>query len=1377
MIENRLKGTDINGATSQLDRLLRSKAGGDLKIDAQTFADLASFAAEFGDLVNFFNLADELEGDWCLFFLCDPTVLLALIDSADLVAIEAHLWDEFGKLVSSQKESLQNGAIRAYCEWFLDIAKRLDGWLLGARQSQNSAAARHLARDLASLIDVTLGVQLKQLGQIFRELEESPDLEDYFENVLRGFSSSWQAGETTSHHSRWSQEDPEAKLRRLLSQLEHVVTEFLLALREVQNLARKYLPETLLEDDHKPQVGLYLAFVSLFGHAQNTLNSVVPRFKEFYYTDVLRERPQGPTADKVYLLCALDPKSTVTTATVPAGTQFIAGKESDGSSIFYAADVETTVTNATLTTLRSLRIVSGPGRSPASPSPTKNVQQVFATVIDVDTMQKEAQGKGDPSGLVPWATFGETEAGSTAISKTSAVSFGFAIASPYLFLTGGWREVSVTFPFTPSGALLDELQELAQITGLSIEAVFETVLDQSLNLWLSMETGWFPPDSFSCSSFLSGTPTQFSITFKVGETSPALTAFNPDPKAPPPTGPDALNPEPLTPTLKVYVNQDAILVSGPQGQVDVYPLSIITPLDVSLIEIRSTTSNFTDLKIATSSGAVDPRKPFPVFGGTPVVGSFFEFSNPELFAKQITSGTLSIDLTWYGLPQNTTGFAGYYRGYVVGLDGTRSATPLFDNRSFQAGFSVVNPGNWDFASSSPPASPPQGGDEYLFRTQDSPDSPIPSVDSSLASNAVFEDLATTAHTSPPYYDPGSSAIRLTLSEPPYAFGNVLYAPNVMNAALAKLPRWNGTAETEGDGGGLNAAADSLDAFIEAAIAKAPAKSDVLAAVRKIQEQLLLDAQNGVAGAAGSEDPNGAAWLQGAITVSGSMAPAYRARTIAARLQQAVGQSGGSPPVPDLTPETKQVIGNSLAMLDGVIWIQQALDACVAETPDSYLTAVISQLSKCALRLRQAGAAMYPFGDGEITPSPPWMPQAQGLSVGYSAETSFLASELGGSSGAFYYLLPFTGYTVPPTQNTIPLVDLLDACTLELGFTGEFAQQPLALLIQTTAGAFPGAQGVVWQWYGRDGWQEIPQENFAIDTTNGLQNTGLLVFNGLESSGGLWLRGVSESPSEFPDMIGIYPNVLTATWQSDQGGSGAHLAQPLPAYTISSSLQNLPSIKSICQPIESFGGAPAEDWVSFPIRLSERLRHKGRAVLPWDFENLVLESFPSIWKVQCLPASLTRTPGEVTIVVVPGTKSIQIADPTAPLASGDLLQLVQASLASVATPFLTIQVVNPIYVRICVTAKVEFRTSGGGGGIDTLNADLVSYLSPWFYDMQRATMEGSYATQEAICQHILTRPYVNSLVAVSFGYDPVPEDNTWYFLTSAKKHDIIDVIKN
>jgi hypothetical protein len=148
---------------------------------------------------------------------------------------------------------------------------------------------------------------------------------------------------------------------------------------------------------------------------------------------------------------------------------------------------------------------------------------------------------------------------------------------------------------------------------------------------------------------------------------------------------------------------------------------------------------------------------------------------------------------------------------------------------------------------------------------------------------------------------------------------------------------------------------------------------------------------------------------------------------------------------------------------------------------------------------------------------------------------------------------------------------------------------------------------------------------------------------------------------------------------------------------------------------------------------------------------------------------------VLIVIVPGPDSLDAVDPTVPKAPADQLDRIETYLEGLASPFVRLHVVNPVYVRITVDASVQLtRDSDPGTNIERLNTDLVGYLSPWYYDAARAARQGRYASEADISEFIQTRPYVEGLDCITFSYDPAPEKLEWCFLTSAPAHRITSV---
>ena len=191
---------------------------------------------------------------------------------------------------------------------------------------------------------------------------------------------------------------------------------------------------------------------------------------------------------------------------------------------------------------------------------------------------------------------------------------------------------------------------------------------------------------------------------------------------------------------------------------------------------------------------------------------------------------------------------------------------------------------------------------------------------------------------------------------------------------------------------------------------------------------------------------------------------------------------------------------------------------------------------------------------------------------------------------------------------------------------------------------------------------------------------------------------------------------------------------------------VPGVLGIRQPYTSFGGTMAEQDGSFYVRVSERLRHKRRALTPWDYERLVLERFPQIYKVKCLRADAIarqHEAGRVELVVIPDIKNRLPFDPFEPKAPADLIRDIETFLADKTPPFANVTVKNPHYVAVKVRCGVRFMP----GEDETfcrrrLNDELNRFLSPWAYEEGADLIIGGSVYANSLINFIDGRDYVD-----------------------------------
>jgi hypothetical protein len=252
------------------------------------------------------------------------------------------------------------------------------------------------------------------------------------------------------------------------------------------------------------------------------------------------------------------------------------------------------------------------------------------------------------------------------------------------------------------------------------------------------------------------------------------------------------------------------------------------------------------------------------------------------------------------------------------------------------------------------------------------------------------------------------------------------------------------------------------------------------------------------------------------------------------------------------------------------------------------------------------------------------------------------------------------------------------------------------------------------------------------------------------SGLHWIRAdMAANTAGINKLISIDTQAVEAVFR-DTGNDPGHLLQPLASGRISKLAEPRAEVKKITQPFASFGGRPAEGSEPFHapyyVRVSERLRHKNRAVTVWDVERMVLEAFPGIYKVKCLNHSSLENdicPGQITIVVVDNLRNRNAVNPLQPRASIGTRAAIKEFISKYVSPFVEVNVQNPLYEEILVDFDVVFHPGYDSGFYRTnLNDDIRRFLSPWAYIEGEDILFGNKVYKSSIINFIEERTYVD-----------------------------------
>ena len=350
--------------------------------------------------------------------------------------------------------------------------------------------------------------------------------------------------------------------------------------------------------------------------------------------------------------------------------------------------------------------------------------------------------------------------------------------------------------------------------------------------------------------------------------------------------------------------------------------------------------------------------------------------------------------------------------------------------------------------------------------------------------------------------------------------------------------------------------------------------------------------------------------------------------------------------------------------------------------------------------------------------------------------------------------------------------------LYIGIKDLVPPQNLSVLFQVSEGSSnPDLKppAIKWSYLADNNWIDFSDQNILSDSTKGLITTGVILFdipskaskdNNVLTNGYYWFRASAEKESDgIPNLIDIRCQAAKVEF-NDKNNDPNYLIKPLPEKTISKMVVADSSIKKIEQPFTSFGGIIKEESDEFYTRVSERLRHKNRAITIWDYEKIILQNFPSVYKVKCLnhtrfegtSTSINEAaPGNVSLVVVSNIRNKNAVDPLKPRTSLVTLDDIKNFIKKIQSPYINLHVYNPLFEEVQVKFNVRFY-SGFDKGIYSvkLNEALIKFLSPWAYATGLDIVFGGKIHKSVILNFVEEQEYVDYITCFEM-FHIVPGD--------------------
>ena len=466
-------------------------------------------------------------------------------------------------------------------------------------------------------------------------------------------------------------------------------------------------------------------------------------------------------------------------------------------------------------------------------------------------------------------------------------------------------------------------------------------------------------------------------------------------------------------------------------------------------------------------------------------------------------------------------------------------------------------------------------------------------------------------------------------------------------------------------------------------------------------------------------------------------------------------------------------------------------------------------------------------DDVLIPNEPYTPMVDTISLDYTAKAEINL----GTSKTNYEQTPVTLFHEHPfgqTEEHPYLKNLLTFLSdtdkkeylvptyckggeLYIGLQNVKTQQQVSLLVQVLEGSenpltesFTGKQKAEWSVLCQNEWKNLDSDYMVSNQIDNFLKSGIVKFsipreatsnNTRLPAGYFWVKvKIHKDYDAVCKTISIQAQAVLAEF-ADNGNDLSHLEKGLEAETISKLIRRIATVKGVSQPYSSYGGKPEESDDSYYRRVSERLRHKNRAVTLWDYEHIILQEFPEIHKVKCLNHTFYEktddkittsflSPGNVVVVVIPDIVNKNVFDIYQPRVSQSTLNAVQDHVNGLNSLHVNAKVINPEYREIQVDLIVKFYK-----GFDenyykkVLEQDITKLLSPWAFDATASINFGHTLHKSIVINYIEKLSYVDFVEEVKLKSKLVSESNfeevkiaetknPLEILVSAKQHNIV-----
>jgi hypothetical protein len=416
----------------------------------------------------------------------------------------------------------------------------------------------------------------------------------------------------------------------------------------------------------------------------------------------------------------------------------------------------------------------------------------------------------------------------------------------------------------------------------------------------------------------------------------------------------------------------------------------------------------------------------------------------------------------------------------------------------------------------------------------------------------------------------------------------------------------------------------------------------------------------------------------------------------------------------------------------------------------------------------------------VIPKEPWTPIISQISIDYTATATIDDIQL-------THLYPYHSTYKQETLKQLPSLfpTFCDEGTLFLGLSDLVPGDNLNILFQlaeATADSEENAEDVFWYYLDANTWKPL-RSGFEVldDATENLTSTGIIKFslpanisndNTVMPKGLHWLKaGIPKNSKATSETIDILTQAALAVFTNEEANDKLRLSKSLPAGSVAKLDVADASIKAVAQPFGSFNGAIPESESLFYVRVSETLRHKGRAIQSFDYERIVLQAFPKVFKAKSINHSFALNahqydndfpyaPGYVSLAVIPDLNQLQAGNSYQPMVPVSMLEQINEFVRKRTSPFVRFRAVNPRYETINFCLRLQLRKGKDKNYYkEKTKQDIRELLAPWAVGKYDKLTFGQCIYRADVVQLLEASDYVDFITDLSmYKAGAQPQDN-------------------